>query len=286
MNSQAQILQKENQKDMLECQFASRVCFNRAEKLNYIAWLLSIPSALLILPLSFNEELSIALPLIIAVFTLIARKIARYYVEWGARLRNYFDSKVLDIGATEISKEEHSLILEKVQTIANKYPDECRTAINTDDQADIPGVKNWYTFSRKYTSNESAVFECQRQNYWWTDKQFLYRKIIYSIILVILALAVTVGIYYSPVKTIFCLISLILNLYDDISENIRAWKIMQSVKTIVALPGIENNSSQISRLQTYIEKRRGLLVLEINSIHRKFAKQWAKLYKVRNADDR
>lgn len=285
MNSQAQILQKENQKDMLECQFASRVCFNRAEKLNYIAWLLSIPSALLIIPLPIKEEISIAIPLIIAAITLIIRRLARYYVEWGAKLRNFFDFNVLNIGTSEISWEDHSSILEKIRTIANKHPDECQLAINADDQSDIPGVKNWYTFSREFNFNEAAVFECQRQNYWWTDKEFLYRKVAHFIVLAILMIAVIIGVCYHPVKTIFCLISLVLNLYDDISENIKAWKIMQSIKTIVTLPGIENNPSQIKRLQDYIEKRRGLLVLEINSLHRKFAKQWARLYKARNTVD-
>ncbi|SFK53251.1 hypothetical protein SAMN05216390_101489 [Lachnospiraceae bacterium KH1T2] len=279
MNNQTQITQKQNEENMLKCQFASHICFNQAEMLNYFSWFLSIIGSLLVFTPSEETSFLIIIPGILGIMTLVSHNLAKNNVKWGAKMRNYFDNEVFGLEKPEYTAEVTHSIWEKINSIENKYSRLCQYSIHATDQSDTPGMKDWYTFPKNYTTSEAAVFECQHQNYWWTNKEYNIRRIIYLIAFSVLIIAIIVGIHYSPIKTLACFLGFAVNLYEDFSESIRCHELMVSMKTILDNPDAESNLSLISQLQNYIEKRRELLILEIDLIHKKNAKKWSTLYK-------
>jgi len=278
LNSQKQIIQAQNKIEMLKCQFAAHFCYNKGELLNYISWTLSIIGAVLVLLPVYDEKYALIIPLIVDFMTIIFRMTAKRNIKLAASLRSYFDDTVLGFHNPKFSTETVNMLWEKISIIESRHSKKCQRSIISTDQSEIPGMKDWYCFHKDCSTNEEAVFECQRQNYWWTEKEYRIRKYIYAVLTLSLYVALTVGFYSYPLKTIICLFGIIVNLYDDIRESKKCDKIMQSIETIINMQDIDKNPTQILALQSYIDSRRELLITEIDLIHRKNAKNWSTLY--------
>lgn len=97
MISQEQILKKQNENKMLRCQFAARVYFNNAELLNYASWAFSVLSALTLFLPNGDSTIIMVTPLIIDIIAYLFHYFAEKEVNIAAKLRNYFDSVVLNI---------------------------------------------------------------------------------------------------------------------------------------------------------------------------------------------
>ena len=263
---------------MLKCQFAAHFCYNKGELQNYASWSLSIIGAVLIFFPFSNEKYSLIIPIIINILTIIFRMAAKSNIKLAASFRSYFDDTVLGFNNPKFSTETVNSLWEKISIIELRHTKKCQQAISSTDQSEIPGMKDWYSFHNDCNTSEEAVFECQRQNYWWTEKEYQIRKYIYAFLLLILIITLIIGLCSYPLKTIVCLLGIIVNLYDDILESKKCDDIMQSIKTIINMPNIDKNPAQILELQSFIDSRRELLVTEINLIHRKNAKKWAVLY--------
>ncbi len=277
MNNQEEILRKQNDEGLLKCQYAARKYYNRAEIMNYLSWALAlICSVLIFIPDSFGVMLLI-LPAAIDILTLILQYLVEQAVKNGAKIRNFYDAKVLGTCDSYSSFEERE-IWEKANTIANANKKDYDYQSTHNGKHIPPGLKDWYVFPKTYSTPEEAIFECQRQNYWWTDKLYQKRIHYYIIAAIIFTIIAAIGIHFSPLKTILSLIGLAVKLCADIRGSLQCSHIMQSIKTITELPSEAINPSVLESLQEKIKKRREIQILEINKLHSKNAYNWSDLY--------
>lgn len=284
MNNQEEILRKQNDEGMLKCQYAARKYYNRAEIMNYLSWVLAlICSVLIFIPDRFGVLL-LMLPAAIDVLTLILQCLVEKAVKNGAKFRNFYDAKVLGICDSYSSFEERE-IWEKANSLVDANKDDYAYQSTHTGKDSPPGLKDWYVFSRKYTTPEDAIFECQKQNYWWTDKLYQKRIHYYIITAIIITVITVIGLHFYPLKTILCLIGLVVKLYTDIQGSIQCSHIMQSIKAFTELPRTAINSSILESLQEKIKKRREIQILEMNQLHSKNASKWSDLYEKTSTDN-
>lgn len=277
MNNQEEILRKQNDKGMLKCQYAARTYYNRAEIISYISWGLALIGAIIVfIPDSFGVSLLI-IPIIIDILAFVLQFFTEQNVKNGAQMRNFFDAKVLGICDSYSPSEEHD-IWEKANTIVDAKRNTFAYQSTHNGKDVPPGLKDWYVFSKTYSSPEEAVFECQKQNFWWTNKLYKTRILIYFIVAIVLLVIAGIGMCFSPLKTLLCLLSFVVKLYSDIRGAIHCSHIMQSIKTITELPSETINPYLIENLQKRIQERREIQVLEINKLHKKNAPKWSAMY--------
>ena len=77
MNNQTQIRELQNKDEMLKSQFVAHICFNNAEKLNYLSWALSLIGALLIIVPTGDGIIALFIPILVDVITLVFRILAK-----------------------------------------------------------------------------------------------------------------------------------------------------------------------------------------------------------------
>lgn len=171
--SSKEIQVRQNQELQLKIQYAARECYNTAEKLNYWVWGLCILSFVIgFLP---NESGSVLLSVGSILCDVLAFLLNIALVKKNsnaAMLRKHFDDCVLKIGCEECSTSRETF--ELVEKICAKHPQKFVTQIKNSGIDSPPGVKDWYSFSKKYEGSE-AQFECQRMNAWWDSKLSQWR---------------------------------------------------------------------------------------------------------------
>lgn len=283
MNNQEEILRKQNDEGMLKCQYAARTYYNRAEVESYISWILSLIAAAFIFIQDTTGVILLIISIIIDIVTLILQYLVDRNVKNGAQMRNFFDAKVLGTCNSYSPSEEHG-IWEKANTIVNAKNNAFAYQSTHNGKNTPPGLKDWYVFSKTYSTPEEAVFECQKQNFWWTDKLYKRRILIYIAVATIFLVIAGIGIHFSPLKTFLCLLSFSVNLFSDILESVHCSHVMQSIKTIVELQSEAINPCIIEDLQKRIKERREIQMLEINRLHNKNAPKWSDLYENTAAD--
>ena len=283
MNSQNEIIQKQNDDGMLKCQYAARKYYNQAEILNYISWVIAfISSITFFIPESLGV-ISLIIPFIINILTLILSYSIKCNVKLGAQMRNFFDEKVLGIGNSFSASDEHK-IWEKANTLIEARNNTFAYQSTHNGKDKPPGLKDWYVFTKsKYTPKE-AVFECQKQNYWWTEKLYRKRIQIYIIVAIISLFISVIGFLISPLKTFLCLFSFVLKLCTDIVEFTHCNQAMKSISTITNLKIESLNQSTLEELQQHIKERREIQILEMNYFHKKNAYKWSSLYETTSID--
>lgn len=280
MNHKNEIQKRQNSDDMLNCQYTARFHFNRAESIGYWTFIVSVFSALCIFLPDSDSTIIIAIPIIIDIIALILQNYSSFIQKRAAQLRNYFDAVVLGINEADYSLEVIRSIKEIIIHTISKNPKKHQIQIHNTGSNFPPGVKDWYDLSFN-ENGTNAVFECQKQNYHWTDKLAHKRLLIScSIIAIISAICIaSVGLFHlSPVKWIPCFFALIYNQFANVLNAYRHYRIMHEICTIIKMPDIENSSLQIEHLQDKIRELREIPVLEINAIDKHYNKQWAEIY--------
>ena len=106
MNYKDEIQKRQNSDDMLNCQYAARFHFNRAESLGYLAFIISVLSALCIFLPDSEKAIFIAIPIALDIATIAVQFYFDSIQKTGAKLRNYFDAVVLGINESHYSVEE------------------------------------------------------------------------------------------------------------------------------------------------------------------------------------
>lgn len=280
MNHKDEIQKKQNSNDMLNCQYVARFHFNRAEFLGYLAFIISVLSALCIFLPDSEKAIIIAIPIVLDIAAIAVQFYSDIIQKTAAKLRNYFDAVILGINESDYSLEEVRDIKKTIFKTISKNPAEHKLQISNNGSDNPPGVKDWYDLSFDETCT-NAVFECQKQNYHWTDNLARKRKWISIGIIAfmgtICVLAVSVF-HLSPSKWIPCFIALVINQLTNIVNTYKHSRLMHEICTISRMPGIEDNSVQIMHLQNKINKLREIPVLEINAIHKRCNKKWAEIY--------
>lgn len=273
------ITKRQNKLCMLKIQYAARVCYNNAEKLNYIVWLFCLVSAFSVfLPESLPYHLSFAVPFVADIAAWVLMNIVNGNVVKAAELRKYFDAYSIDIAINEFSEAEKRKLIELAEDKYAKNPKQAELQIKNTGSDYPPGVYDWYKFSTKYEGLK-AKFECQCQNTWWDKKQFPLKYTVKAITFVMVAiLFIVLMIHNSFVKTLLCSAGLLIKLAERMIDGFRYWRISIEIdgaqKTLEAHLTLEG----IKELQVLIDKRRAVNILGINLLHKKSANKLTKRY--------
>lgn len=279
MISSDEIQSRQNGEKLLKIQYTAREYYNFAENLNHFAWLLCLLSAFSIfLPDNCPEIISYGIPFAadIAAFFLVL--LVNHKVKTAANLRSYFDSYVLDISTNQFTKIEIRKLREIAKKEYSKNPQKAVVQISNTGKDSPPGVHEWYVFAEPCIGI-MAQFECQRQNSWWNSKMLRKRLVATICTFVIIVIAFLLLLDNSDVIVVFlCSAGIIGRIVERLIENCKY--IYLSVLIDGAQQNIEAHPTNegINHLQTLIDKRRGINVLELNWFHKKNANRLSKLY--------
>lgn len=278
------IEQRQNDPEMLKCQYAARHYYNAAETWNNAAFVCAIISLLSIfVPEGTSSIYSITIllvPLVFDVASFICNRRMGISATFAALLRNYFDEMVLGIKNVKhtdsFKRKVKSLIIDAVEKNKKEFEEQ----VSNTGRDNPPGVKNWYEFAHQYTDSE-VVFECQKQNCWWNN-ELCHKRLLHDGI--VLLLGIFLGIYFcaylrvSILRVIFCLISAVKTLAYRIDENVNYIRLSMKIDDYCEMLEISIDQDSISALQEQISKRRELKVFEINRFHKKHSKELSELY--------
>lgn len=278
--SSKEIQVRQNQELQLKIQYAARECYNTAEKLNYWVWGLCILSFVIgFLP---NESGSVLLSVGSILCDVLAFLLNIALVKKNsnaAMLRKHFDDCVLKIGCEECSTSRETF--ELVEKICAKHPQKFATQIKNGGTDSPPGVKDWYSFSKKYEGSE-AQFECQRMNAWWDSKLSQWRLGLAITSTVILMGAVF---YLAPIKGIWtiivCLVGIMLKLIERAREYILYYQLSYKISGVMEIIRLNQppDEKALVVLQDLINQRRSTSVFGVNFVYEKLAKPLTDLYR-------
>lgn len=196
----------------------------------------------------------------------------------AAKLRKYFDAHVLNICPNQFSETYLREIKEVAGKIYSKNPQRAKIQITNTGNDSPPGVFSWYVFLKPYTGI-SAQLECQRQNTWWNSKMFHKRFVISVCAAVFVSFAFWFLMLNNNILyTFLCSAGLITKIVDRVIENKKyislSIQIDGAQQTVEAHPTKEG----IEFLQSLIDERRSVNVLELNLVHKKLANLFSKEY--------
>lgn len=272
--SSTAIKARQNEEKMLRYQFASRYYYNTAESFDILIWIVCFCAWLtLLLPTGGAWD-------IIALCTSTALDVAAFIfffqlgknVKRASALRAYFDSYVLGIPANKYADEKPTLLEEWALDITEKHADDYSMQSAHTGHDTPPGVRDWYEFSHECTGL-SAVFSCQMQNCWWTQKVSHIKQVVSVIVSFLFgALFCYVAFVAWPEKGIWQIllsaVGILLKVIERVIAKVNYRRLSNelagSVKTLEA----NLSSAGIEELQKLIDERRATLSLESNLIHK------------------
>ena len=283
MSKQEKIVRKQNERSMLEYQYAARYYYNHAEKLSALAFLFAFFSVLsMMLPEQKNNDWScflIGFPIVCDAISILLYYFMGKDVQTAALLRNYFDAVILDIDVNEYTDSLKRNIKDLTKLAIKKYINYATVQIANTGRDNPPGVKDWYEFSKNYSDIE-VVHECQRQNVWWNRKQLKFRTIVNAIllivVLIILGLCINHGIELWRVG--ICAVSFIITFFDRIVNNIKYILVSKEIDGMSENVDFYGNVKQIANLQKHIADRRKIPILGINILHQITNKRLSERY--------
>ncbi|MBQ6105331.1 MAG: hypothetical protein IJL03_05220 [Lachnospiraceae bacterium] len=284
MNNQNEILQKQNDRKMLECQFAARHFYNTAERCSIIAFSCAIVSlSAVFLPKGASSAYSTAtyiIPLLLDAISIVYYWRMEVSVSSAAILRNYFDEIVLGLKTATNSNNDICRIKRLIIDATKKNEKEWKVQVTNTGKDTPPGVKDWYQFSQQYTKSD-AVFECQKQNCMWNralSRRRVRNSVVALLLCIILCFICGYLFHVSIPRIILCLFSAILTLSNRLIENIKYIRLSIKIDDICEMLEVSKNNVHIFSLQKLICQRRELNVVESNRIHRKHSKSLSEMY--------
>ena len=215
----------------------------------------------------FVRNFAMVFSVILDVVSCVSILVANSSVANGAMLRNYFDRVVLGFDASEYSARRISELVQKV--LLNRR-NECNLQILHSSRDDPPGVRDWYEFSRKYPDSE-VVFECQRQNQWWTERMAFPRVIIRILLFltaIIIGVVIACILRIELLRILACFAGLVVVFLERLVNNVRYLVLLVKAKGCFEILENSRSDGQIEEMQKKIEERRELPVLESNFLHK------------------
>jgi len=198
----------------------------------------------------------------------------------AAKLRNYFDSEVLGINTDSFSASEKQDLNQLALRISHKDPQKTTQSIQNTGRDIPPGVRNWYEFKAEFEGSASQ-YECQCQNVWWNKEMVKRRLIIMPIvflIIIVLFILTFVFLKVNILSIVVCSIGILLKTTERFIEHYKYHVISIQIETIRNLIETQLTENNIEKLQSLINERRNIPVLEINFVHRKKAKELSSTY--------
>lgn len=278
MNSNI-IQERQNDEVLLKVQYAARVSFNSAEKFNHFAWIACIVSAFSVfLPSSWPMYIINGIPCVADIFAFLFSIITSRKVDQASTLRKYFDSYVLDIQLNQFSESELRKIREQTEKIYLKSPVNAAVQMSNAGSDSPPGVRNWYTFSEFYDGLD-AQFECQRQNTWWNSKMVMVRTIATVVLLFVVgSIFITLLLSNNTLNILLCSAGILIKICERVIENWRYLCISRQIDGSQQTIEVHPTKEGIEKLQSLIDERRAINVLELGWFHNKLANKLSKLY--------
>ena len=181
------IFEEQNSEKNLMLNYSQRVHYNRAEKLNFINWIVVIFTLILNLFTPTTQNLIILHSITILILTLlevyldisVSTSVAigaatkdlfdrtLFKLPIGSKLGNYSPRELYDIAITTCSNHNNKL--------------DYNTQISNTGNDTPPGLKDWYT--NKQSKNDNyCILNCQSENIYWCDK--LSKKLLKIIIII------------------------------------------------------------------------------------------------------
>lgn len=275
------IQERQNSEFALKVQYTARMCFNSAEKYNHLTWIACLVSAFSVLfPYSWPRYIINGIPGVADAIALVFGRITSQRVRQAAMLRKYFDSYVLDIQVDQFSESELRKIREQVETVyKNNLLDGTIQIANTGYDSP-PGVRDWYVFQKVY-EGINAQFECQRQNTWWNPHMAKIRIIITAIVIVMILISSIFWVFQmndSILNILLCYVGIISRICERLSENLKYFRISHLIEGAQQAIEVHPTKEGVEKLQSLIDERRSINVLELGYFHKKLANKLSKLY--------
>lgn len=262
---------RQNEDWMLRIQYSARLFFNQAEKLGRYVWVAAFAAELCIfLPESVPLAVQCLLPSLFCLAELVLACCFNRKVEDAARLRNYFDAYVLNLGLSDYKAEEILACKELSMTVSERHSKEADVQMSNSGRDDPPGVKDWYEFGSTI-EGDAAVYNCQKQNRWWNNQLATKRiwRSLGSIVFFFVLFAVVAIIFPQGVwKVIGCSVGLALRAAERLWMHVNYYTISRKIDTTVEIMDRKLHKDQLLVLQEMIADRRKIPVLESNRLHK------------------
>lgn len=270
------IKQRQNERELLEIQYAARVCFNHAEKVGWYIWILAAVAELCVfLPNSLHVGLLWGIPVVLNIVVGVLSQIHKKSIENGASLRNYFDAYVLNLSFSDIDDTSRRATRALAFRITQKRTREAEIQIKNTGRDVPPGVKDWYEFNSQFEEN-AAICECQKQNRWWTNEMLKgcikERLIVASVVITVFACML----FFLPDSrwnTAICSVGLIFRAVERLVAYWRFYIVSNGIDAIIQNLDNGYRISNLLELQKRFERLRMLPVVGSNRIHKKYAQK-------------
>ena len=273
---QKDIEKRQNEKRMLDMQYAARIFGNRAENSNYFVWIFCIlGTAISIWGNNSNCVLKICL-IFVEIGAFLSQVLLGQNTKRFSECRKAFDRYVLFDEKYEITE---SLFI-CIQKVVKRKDYQIQITHNGKDCP--PGVKDWYSFSSGPINDDScSIIDCQRQNNFWTRIMIKWRTVIVITIGLVVTIALLVEMKRGHLKVLFCVvggISLLLKCFERIWMNMKYLKLIDYIEGAADNLLYHGNMAQIENVQNKIDELRSIPVFALNSIHKKTAKYYSQMY--------
>ena len=271
MSQQEKIEKLQNEPEMLNCQYAARYYYNRAEGYSIVAIVCSLLSVLCLFIPDSLDKLGLLLPSVLDLLAFILYFLMGKSITSAALLRNHFDNTVLGFSSMSNSNPEllkiHSHIFRAITKNSEKY----EMQISSTGKDNPPGVRNWYEFPKDYPDAD-VVYECQKQNQWWNKEIYKRDMLVFSLTMAITIIGIILICIFTHstwYKICACLLSYIITFSDRIIENWHYFRASIEIENTCNILSTSRSKQQIRALQDKIEYRRNLRVTELNIMHKK-----------------
>ena len=266
------ILERQNERKMLEIQFTAKVFFNVAEKANAWATYLAIIPLIFLFPYpdSWNVVVTtIAVAIDISVVALIF--VTQWCVNNAADLRAYFDDYVLHASKSKLNTRLKGW----VYRIVRIFPKQAEIVMSNTGSDTPPGVRDWYGLKSAANYND-AVVKCLNENRWWDEKLNIHRVIstvIFLALVIVLAVVIVFAIHVEWYVVMLAVIQLVLRLGERLVTNIKYHNATERLKGAYDVLDRSHTRANQKSVQEAIDARRHISVLGSNWWHKRRAKK-------------
>lgn len=273
---QKDINTRQNEKNILDLQYAARIFCNRAEKANYFIWFLCIAATIISLFADNAKQIIMLISIVIEVLALSMQNYMDQNAKRFSECRRLFDKYVLFNEREEISDK----LSESIRKAKNRKDYQEQITHNGNDAT--PGVKDWYTFKKEFSDGDrETIIECQRQNGFWTGKMSKWKMIITVIIGIVLFFVLWYEIQKHQLKVLPCLVgvvALVMKLIERVLVNLKYIKAFEKIEGATENTRLNGNDEQIRAVQSRIDELRSIPVFGINFVHKNLANYYTNLY--------
>jgi len=259
------INKKQNEDDMIQLLFYSRNLYNKSTRISVLKIIVIVINIILSLIQKDTVYLSAAF---FSAFTIL-EIYENFCVKNAAKARNLFDNILFGFKQSDYEGE----IKEKAYSLCKRHKKEYeiqKVNLGTDNP---PGLRDWYSKKKGNDKNE-IIFKCQIENTKWDKKITKIDLLIFSLVLIIVAILVSIK-YYN--KELCELISVILSGIELVYEIIKRFRLYSIYNNIISnreclINQFSKNKikkDNLEFLQSLIEKRREMDLVPLNFIHKK-----------------